>query len=162
MREPWVWFLGQEDPLEKEMATHTSTLAWKMPWTEELGRLQSMGLLRVGHYWATSLSFSLPCIGEGNGNPLQCSCLENPRDGGAWWAAIYGVIQSWTRLKRLSSSSSSGLPRWWTHIHMFESLQLEDSYVGDLLYIKLNHFAVHLKLTQHCKSTILQFKKYNV
>ena len=51
--------------------------------------------------------FSLACIGEGNGNPLQCSCLENPRDGGAWWAAVYGVAQSRTRLKRLSSSSSS-------------------------------------------------------
>ena len=51
--------------------------------------------------------FSLSCIGHGNGNPLQCSCLENPRDGGAWWAAAYGVAQSWTRLKRLSSSSSS-------------------------------------------------------
>ena len=50
--------------------------------------------------------FSLSCIGEGNGNPLQCSCLENPRDGGAYWTAIYGVSQSWTRLKRLSSSSS--------------------------------------------------------
>ena len=50
--------------------------------------------------------FSLSCIGEGNGNPLQCSCLENPRDGGAWWAAVYGVAQSWTGLKRLSSSSS--------------------------------------------------------
>ena len=50
--------------------------------------------------------FSLSCIGEGNGNPLQCSCLENPRDGGAWWAAIYGVAQSRTRLTRLSSSSS--------------------------------------------------------
>ena len=49
--------------------------------------------------------FSLSCIGEGNGNPLQC-CLENPRDSRAWWAAIYGVTQSWTRLKRLSSSSS--------------------------------------------------------
>ena len=49
--------------------------------------------------------FSLSCIGEGNGNPLQCSRLENPRDGGAWWAAIYGVAQSLTRLKRLSSSS---------------------------------------------------------
>ena len=48
--------------------------------------------------------FSLSCIGEGNGNPLQCSCLENPRDGGAWWAAVYGVAQSRTRLKRLSSS----------------------------------------------------------
>ena len=51
--------------------------------------------------------FSLSCIGEGNGNPLQCSCLENPRDRGAWWAAIYGVAQSRTRLKQLSSSNSS-------------------------------------------------------
>ena len=51
--------------------------------------------------------FSLSCIGEGNGNPLQCSCLENPRDGGAWWAAVYGVTQSRTRLTWLSSSSSS-------------------------------------------------------
>ena len=51
--------------------------------------------------------FSLACIGEGNGNPLQCFCLENPRDGGAWWAAVYGVAQSGTRLTRLSSSSSS-------------------------------------------------------
>ena len=51
--------------------------------------------------------FSLSCIGEGNGNPLQCSCLENPRDRGAWWATVYGVTQSRTRLKRLSSSSSS-------------------------------------------------------
>ena len=49
--------------------------------------------------------FSLSCVGEGNGNPLQCSCLENPRDWGAWWAAVYGVAQSRTRLKRLSSSS---------------------------------------------------------
>ena len=54
--------------------------------------------------------FSLACIGEGNGNPLQCSCLENPRDEGAWWAAVYGVTQSQTRLKRLSSSSSGR--RW--------------------------------------------------
>ena len=51
--------------------------------------------------------FSISCIGEGNGNPLQCSCLENPRDRGAWWAAVSGVVQSWTRLKRRSSSSSS-------------------------------------------------------
>ena len=48
--------------------------------------------------------FSFSCIGEGTGNPLQYSCLENPREGGAWWAAVYGVAQSWTRLKRLSSS----------------------------------------------------------
>ena len=87
------------------MALHSSTLAWKIPWTEEPCRLQSMGLRRVRHNWVTSLSLS--CIGEGNGNPLQCSCLENPREGGAWWAAVYGVAQSQTRLKRLSSSSSS-------------------------------------------------------
>ena len=133
------------------MATYSSTLAWRIPWTEEPGRLQSMGSLRVGHDWATSLllftfmhwrrkwqptlvflpgkyhgrrslvgcspwgrqesdtterlhfHFSLSCIGEGNGNPLQCSCLENPRDGRAWWAAIYGVAQSRTRLKWLST-----------------------------------------------------------
>ena len=59
--------------------------------------------------------FSLSCIGEGNGNPLQCSCLENPRDRGAWWATVYGVAQSQTWLKRLSSSSSSSS----SHIHSF-------------------------------------------
>ena len=232
MWETWVQPLVQEDPLEKEMAIHSSTLAWKIPWTEKPGRLQSMGSQRIGHDWATSLSlvtlsplesgglsivqtskprlqlsfpkgqrrgketkksrwawvvswsspyrgrsfplcvcvcvclctcvwwplswnpsdsvaiqrrwwqstpvllpgkshgwrslvgcspwgrwesdmterlhfhFSLSFIGEGNGNPLQYSCLENPRDGGAWWAAIYGVAESRTQLKRLSSSSS--------------------------------------------------------
>ena len=55
--------------------------------------------------------FSLSCIEEGNGNPLQCSCLENPRDGGAWRAAVCGVAQSQTRLKQLSSSSSSSILR---------------------------------------------------
>ena len=56
MRETWVWPLGREDPLEKEMTTHSSTLVWKIPWTEEPGRLQSTGLQRVGHNWATSFS----------------------------------------------------------------------------------------------------------
>ena len=56
--------------------------------------------------------FSLSCIGEGNGNPLQCSCLENPRDGGAWGAAVYGVAQSWTRLKRLRSNSRATEAAW--------------------------------------------------
>ena len=91
--------------LEKEMATHSSTLAWKIPWTEEPGKLQSMGLRRVGHNWATSLSLS--STGEGNGKALQCSFQENSRDRGAWWAAVYGVAQSRTQLKWLSSSSSS-------------------------------------------------------
>ena len=88
--------------LEKAMAPHSSTLAWKIPRTEEPGGLWSMGSLRVRHNWVTSLSH----IGEGNGNPLQCSCLENPRDGGAWWAAVYGITWSRTRLTWLSSSSS--------------------------------------------------------
>ena len=70
--------------------------------------LQSMGSLRVRHTEWLHFHFSLPCIGEGNGNPLQCSCLENPRDGGAWWTSIYEVTQSWTWLKRLSSSSRIG------------------------------------------------------
>ena len=77
------------------MATHSSILVWRIPGIEEPGGLLSMG--------------SHACIGEGNGNPLQYSCLENPRDGGAWWAAVYGVAQSRTRLKQLSSSSSSRL-----------------------------------------------------
>ena len=69
--------------------------------------------------------FSLSCIGEGNGNPLQCSCLENPKDGGAWWASIYGVAQSRTRLKRLSSSSSSGFyyPRVMRIVNAVKTLQ---------------------------------------
>ena len=70
------------------MATHSSTLAWKIPWTEEPGRLQFMGSLRVGHDFTFTFTFhfhfSLSRIGEGNGNPFQCSRLENPRDGEAW------------------------------------------------------------------------------
>ena len=61
------------------MAPHFSTLAWKIPWMEESDTTERL-----------HIDFSLSCIGEGNGNPLQCSCLENPRDGGAWWAAVYG------------------------------------------------------------------------
>ena len=68
------------------MATHSSTLAWKIPWTEEPSRLQSMVSLRV----VSDFHFSLSRSGEGNGNPLQCSCLENPRDGGAWWLPSMG------------------------------------------------------------------------
>ena len=92
---------------EKAMAPHSSTLAWKIPWTEEPGRLQSVESLESDRTEWLHFHFSLSCIGEGNGNPLQCSCLENPRDGEAWWATVYGVAQSRTRLKRLSSSSSS-------------------------------------------------------
>ena len=88
------------------MAPHSRTFAWKITWMEEPGRLQSMGSLGLDTTEGLHFHFSLSCIGEGNGNPLQCSCLENPRDAGAWWAAVYGVAQSRTQLKRLSSSSS--------------------------------------------------------
>ena len=74
--------------------------------------------------------FSLSCIGEGNGNPLQCSCLENPRDGGAWRAAVYGVAQSWTQLKRLSSSSSMYL----LYVSMFLCLY---SYTDEYIIMNL-------------------------
>ena len=80
------------------------------PWTEEPGRLQSMGSLRVRCDWATSLSLFTFMHWRMKWHPLQCSCLENPRDGGTWWAAVYGVAQHRTRLKRLSSSSSSSIP----------------------------------------------------
>ena len=73
---------------EKAMAPDSSTLAWKIPWTEEPGGLQSMGSETTEQH---HFHFSLSCIGEGNGNPLQCSGLENPRDGGAWWAAVSGL-----------------------------------------------------------------------
>ena len=80
------------------MAPHSSILAWRIPWAEEPGGLQSMGSLGVGTTERLHFHFSLACIGEGNGNPLQGSCLENPRDGGAWWAAVHGVAKSQTRL----------------------------------------------------------------
>ena len=89
------------------MAPHSSTLALKIPWMEEPGRLQSVGLLRVRHNWATSLWLFTFMHWRRKWQPLQCSCLENPRDEGAWWAAVHGVAQSRTRLKGLSSSSSS-------------------------------------------------------
>ena len=70
-----------------------STFAWKIPRTEKPGRLQSMGSLESDTTEQLHFHFSLSCTGEGNGNLLQCSCLENPRDGGAWWAAVSGVAQ---------------------------------------------------------------------
>ena len=79
------------------MAPHSRTLAWKIPWMEEPGRLQSMGRQESDMTERLHFHFSLSFIGEGNGNPLQCSCLENPRDSRAWWAAVHGVAQRRTR-----------------------------------------------------------------
>ena len=89
------------------MAPHSSTLAGKIPWMEDLVGCSPWGHKESDTTERLHFHFSLSCIGEGNGNPLQHTCLENPRDGGAWWAAIYGVAQSQTRLKQLSSSTSS-------------------------------------------------------
>ena len=82
---------------------------------------------------------TLTCIslGEGNGNPLQCPCLENPRDGGAWWAAIYGVAQSWTRLKQLSSSSSYRCSYIFICCLLFRSRQIEELRMS-LHFLKLS------------------------
>ena len=121
-----VQSLGWEDPLEAGTANHFSILAWRIPWLEKPGGLQSTGR-RVWCDWSNLacpqvrkrifmvydfylLNFTLcetiyTFYGEGKCNPLQYSCLENPRDRGAWWAAVSGVAQSRTQLKRLSSSS---------------------------------------------------------
>ena len=88
------------------MAPHSSTLAWKSHGRRSLVGYSPWGREESDTTERLHFHISLSCIGEGNGNTLQCSCLENPRDRGAWWAAVYGVAQSWTRLKRLSSSSS--------------------------------------------------------
>ena len=83
-------------------------LPGKIPWMEEPGRLQSMGLLESDTTERLHFHFSLSCTGEGNGNPLQRSCLENPRDGEAWWAAVYGVTQSrhdWSDLAAAAAAS---------------------------------------------------------
>ena len=85
--------------LEKAMAPHSSTLAWKIHGRRSLVGCSPWGREESDTTERLPFPFSLSCIGEGNGNPLQCSCLENPRDGGAWWAAVYGVAQSRTRLK---------------------------------------------------------------
>ena len=100
---PIMW-IGRE----KAMAPYSSTLAWKLPWTEEPGRLQSMGSHTTEQLHS---HFSLSCIGEGNGNPLQCSCLENPRDGGAWWPAVSGshrVRHDWIDLAAAAEACEWG------------------------------------------------------
>ena len=91
---------------EKAMATHSSTLAWKIPWTEGPDRLQSMGLLEVGHDWATSLLLFTFMHWRRKWQPTPVFLPGESQGRGAWWAAVYGVAQSRIRWKRLSSSSS--------------------------------------------------------
>ena len=96
----------------------------------------SMGPLRVSVTERLHFHFSLSCIGEGNGNPLQCSCLERPRDGGAWWAAIYGVAQSWTRLKWLSSMHTH------KHIYRFGGMVILKIYLLITLFSFIFNFII--------------------
>ena len=86
-------------PTEKVMAPHSSTLAWKIPWRSLVG-CSPWGREESDTTERLYFHFSLSCIGEGNGDPLQCSCLENPRVSGAWLSAVHGVVQSRTQLKR--------------------------------------------------------------
>ena len=130
------------------METHSNTLAWRIPWMQEPGRLQSMGSLGVGNNWLNWLHFhfSLSYIGEGDGNPLQCSCLENPRDGGAWWAAVYGVTQSWTRLKQLSSSSIFQSFYSFFHVVFISFTEFFSSRICLVLFYNFNLFSKGLFL----------------
>ena len=99
--------------------------------------------------------FSISCIGEGNGNPFQCSCLENPRDGGAWWAAVSWVAQSWTWLKRLSSSSTV----WWFSKCGLQTVRSPWDPFGDLQ--KGNYFYNTKRLFTFCSVLIFALKVHS-
>ena len=109
LTSPEVIYFIARSLSEKVMAPHSSTLAWKIHGQRSLVGCSPWGRVELGTTEQIHFHFSLSCAGEGNGNPLQCSCLENPRDGEDWWTAISGVTLNRTRLKRLSSSSSRSL-----------------------------------------------------
>ena len=131
MQDTQLQSLDWEDPLEKEMATHSSVLAWRVPWTEEWGRWQSMGLQGAGQD-RTTFTFpfggsngkesahntadlgSIPGLGrspgEGHGNPLQYSCLGNPMDTGVWRAPVHGITKSQTQLSTSGESKGFSVP----------------------------------------------------
>ena len=94
---------------EKAMALHSNTLAWKIHGLRSLKGCSPWSRWGSDRTKRLHFHFSLSFIGEGNGNPLHCSCLENPRDEGAWWVVVYVVAQSWTQLKWIRSSSTSSL-----------------------------------------------------
>ena len=99
--------------LEKEMATHSSVLAWRIPGTGEPGGLPSMGSHRVGHDLSDlAAAAAAHFLGEGNGTPLQYSCLENPVDGGTWWSAVHGVTKSRTRLSNFTFTFMHWRRKW--------------------------------------------------
>ena len=135
-----------------------SLLIWSSPLPASPASTKCMAFFFISPHGEDSLKahrklfhFSLSCIGEGNGNPLQCSCLENPRDGGAWWAAISGVTQSRTQLKRLSSSSRKlfaslkCFPTVWRS-HESDDLHADDAIFAKRPVIKLSVRTIHCLL----------------
>ena len=154
--------------LEKAMAPHSITLAWKTPWIEEPRRLLSpWGCEESDMTERLHLHFSLLCIGEGNGNPLQCSCLENPRDRGAWWAATYGlhrVEHDWSNLAVAAAAAatyttlidcaglcaSSFYPWWIPNVNLFCIKSVP------FIIHKIIKFSINTELESHMlyKSTI--------
>ena len=143
MQETWVQSLGWEDPLEEDMATHSSILAWRIPWTEEPGGLQSMGLQRVRHedtterlstefLWKLSSKESACSAadagltpgsgrfpGEGNSNPLQYSSPQNPTDSGAWWTIQSTGSQRFRR--DLVTKPPPPYERNYCHLHLTDA-----------------------------------------
>ena len=105
------------------MAPHSSTLAWTLPWAEKPGGLQAMGLLGVRPTERLRFHVSLSCIGEGNGNPLQCSCLENPMDRGSWWAIIHGFA-------RIGHDLETKQPQIHTHTHTHTHTRVTEPLCG--------------------------------
>ena len=158
MQETWVRSLGWEDPLEKGKATHSSILVWRIPWTVHW---VAKSWTRLGDFYFTSsqpgycqgycqdtvITTNHSCCsfittqtsfpGEGNGTPLHYSCLEHSMEGGAWWAAVYGVAPSWARLKRLSSSSGK-LPSLHMPIFDPESVLHSWDFVVSIMLCKWN------------------------
>ena len=173
MQETRVWSLGWEDPLEEGMATHSSILAWRIPWTEESVRLWPMVLQRAGHTWSTCCKelthLKRPWCwerwkagGEGDGRGWD-GWMASPTpwtwawvSSGSWWwtgrawcAAVHGVAKSRTTTEWLN---------WTEATEHMKTINHNGKNMKKNICVWLNHFAVQQKLAQHCKSTILQLK----
>ena len=116
LQETWEWSLGWEDPLEEGMVTHSSILAWETHGQKSLVGYSPWGHEELDMTERLPFHFSVSCIGAGNGNPLQCSCLENSRDRGAWWASIYGVAQSQHNWSDLAAAAAAA--EWLSTAHI--------------------------------------------
>ena len=165
------------------MATHSSIFAWEISWRRQRqptpvllpgkshGPRSLVGCSPWGHKESDTTEqlhfhFSLSCTGEGNGNPLQCSCLENPRDGGAWWAAVYGVAQSWTWLKWLSSSSHTSTKRiFWSHpvlayfLLFFSKVSTLMPFLSSSKNSEFSSSTHFIDYSQICKAKLLEYSE---